>query len=75
MLVYPCAGDALLHGWDLATATGQDTELPEAVAAEVLAFMEQNLGDGPRPGFDPAVEVPAAAPVGDRLVALSGRHP
>jgi uncharacterized protein (TIGR03086 family) len=75
VLVYPCAGDALLHAWDLATATGQDAEIPEAVGAEVLTFMERNLGDGPRPGFAAAVPVPDDAPVGQRLVAMSGRHP
>jgi uncharacterized protein (TIGR03086 family) len=75
VLVYPCAGDALLHGWDLAKATGQDVEIPEAVGAEVLAFMERNLGDGPRPGFAAAIAVPDDAPVGVRLVAMSGRHP
>jgi uncharacterized protein (TIGR03086 family) len=75
VLVYPCAGDALLHGWDLATATGQDAEIPEAPGAEVLVFVEQNLGDGPRPGFAAAVPVPDDAPVGQRLVASSGRRP
>lgn len=76
MMVYACAGDALLHGWDLAKATGQDTALPEAPAAEVLAFMERmSGGDAPRPNFDPPVPVPDDASVGDRLVGLSGRRP
>ncbi len=75
VLVYPCAGDAILHGWDIATATGQDTVMPRNAAAEVLSFVEQNLGSGPRPGFDAAVEVPADASVGDRLVGSSGRRP
>jgi uncharacterized protein (TIGR03086 family) len=75
VLVYPCSGDAILHGWDIATATGQDTAMPGDAAAEVLAFVEQNLGSGPRPGFADAVEVPADASVGDRLVGSSGRRP
>ncbi len=75
VLVYPCAGDALLHGWDLATATGQDAEIPEAPGAEVLTFIERNLGDGPRPGFAAAVPVSEDASVGERLVASSGRQP
>ncbi len=75
VLVFPCAGDALLHGWDLATATGQDARIPDAAGAEVLGFVERNLGDGPRPGFAAAVAVRDDAPVWERLVASSGRQP
>jgi hypothetical protein len=74
-VVIPCAGDALLHGWDVAKASGQDTEIPAGPAAEVLAFMERNGGDGPRPNFDAPVAVADGASVGERLVGLSGRHP
>ena len=76
VMAYPCAADALIHGWDLATATGQDPTIPEGPATEALGFMlRMGGGDAPRPNFDPPVPVPDDASVTDRLVAFSGRRP
>lgn len=73
-------GDALLHGWDVAVATGQDPALPEAPAELMLGFMQGMLKpemrrEGPDATFGLEVPVPADAPAGDRLVAFSGRDP
>jgi uncharacterized protein (TIGR03086 family) len=72
--------DVLVHGWDLATAVGLPDELPEDVANFALGFTENMLkpemrSDAPDASFGPAVEVPADAPVGVRLVAFLGRQP
>jgi len=69
--------DILVHGWDLAKATGQLTTLDQALAGHVLDFAHQSLAtDESRAGrIGPAVPVSADAPVTDRLVGFLGRQP
>ena len=68
--------DILVHGWDLAQATGQPATLDDTLAAHVLAFAEQAITPGFRaPRIGPAVPVAADAPLTDRLVAFLGRQP
>jgi uncharacterized protein (TIGR03086 family) len=68
--------DILVHGWDLARATGQDPALDEGAAADVLAFAHQAVTDDTRaPRIGPEVPVRDDAPVPDRLVAFMGRTP
>lgn len=72
--------DSLVHTWDVATATGQDTTLPEAPAELAFAFVTGMLQpsmrqEGPDAAFGPEVEVAADAPLTDRLVAFLGRRP
>ena len=67
--------DGLLHGWDLATATGQRYEVPPAVTDAVAAFAHGALTDELRDGdtFKDATDVgPDAGPI-ERLAAFSGR--
>lgn len=66
----------VLHGWDLAKATGQEYHCDEAVAAVVLRTVEEQ-GELFRQykGFAEPVAVPDDAPVFDRALALSGRDP
>jgi uncharacterized protein (TIGR03086 family) len=68
----------LMHGWDLARATGQDWRPSARAAEESLSFApamltEDYQGDG-KP-FGKPVPVPANAPPLDRLLGLSGRDP
>jgi uncharacterized protein (TIGR03086 family) len=67
--------DVLIHGWDLAKATGQDTTLdPELVDAcfEVINPQIDLLkGSGM---FGTAVEVPPDADPQTKLLATLGRH-
>lgn len=66
----------LLHGWDLARATGQQPRYePEAIAA-VSAFVQANLPAERPPEFPfaPATQPPADASALDRLAALTGRE-
>jgi uncharacterized protein (TIGR03086 family) len=68
--------DILVHGWDLAQATGQPADLDGRLAAHVLAFAEQAITAETRaPRIGPALTVAADAPVTDRLVAFLGRRP
>jgi uncharacterized protein (TIGR03086 family) len=71
--------DTVVHGTDLARATGQDVsvdpELAEAVYGMTSEMMEPN-GSFPRgTAFAPPVEVPADAPVQDKMLAYLGRRP
>lgn len=66
--------DGLVHGWDLATATGQAYDPPEELVAAVQAFGEQALP--PLAGsdaFGQPTEPPAGATPIERLAALTGR--
>jgi uncharacterized protein (TIGR03086 family) len=69
--------ETLVHGWDLACATGQPVPFPDGLAAGELAFSEDLLGRLPagRQPFAPSQPVPDDAPALDRLVALLGRSP
>jgi uncharacterized protein (TIGR03086 family) len=69
--------DQLVHTWDLATATGQDTSLdPELVEACIAMFLPEMPERGRAGGLiGPAVEVPAGASAQDRLLAAMGRRP
>lgn len=69
--------DDLVHGWDVARATGQPTGYPDEVVARALTFSEENLsGLGSEGGpFAPSRTIAGDAPPIDRLVALLGRDP
>ena len=69
--------DGLVHGWDLATATGQAYDPPEDVVSDVDGFARVALTDDLRDGdtFAMAVEPPADASALVRLVAFTGRRP
>ena len=67
--------DNLVHGWDLATAIGVGSELPEDLAEWSLDFLfpfAGMLGDGAF--FGPIVEPPAEAAAEVRLLGLVGRQ-
>ena len=69
--------EILVHGWDLARATGQAIPFADELAVGELAFSSDLLGripDGRRP-FAPTRAVDGEAPAIDRLVALLGRDP
>jgi uncharacterized protein (TIGR03086 family) len=68
--------DILVHGWDLAAATGQPASLDEDLAGHVLAFASQAITDESRGvRIGPAIPVDATAPVTDRLMGFLGRQP
>ncbi|HYQ69686.1 TIGR03086 family metal-binding protein [Actinophytocola sp.] len=69
-------GELVVHGWDLAAATGQRLDLPASLlthlAATTPAAAEQARAMGL---FGPEVTVSADAPALDRILGLTGRDP
>lgn len=68
------AVEELVHGWDLARATGEQVRFPGGVVERQIAFTRDKLGDVPpdRSPFAPPQPVPAHAAPLDRLAALLG---
>jgi uncharacterized protein (TIGR03086 family) len=74
--------EVIVHGWDLAVATGQsypadDPSLGAAISTAygwASSVAAQNPGGTPGL-FGPPVDVPADAPVFDRLLGATGRQP
>ena len=75
---YVAINEVVVHGWDIAAATGHDygceTELVEAARAFVQGAVAQNP-DGSPGLFGAPVAVPESAPPLDRLIGLTGRDP
>jgi uncharacterized protein (TIGR03086 family) len=71
--------ELVVHGWDIARATGRPYEAGEDEIESCLVFVaptvEQSGGQGVPGLFGPVVDVPADAPALDRLLALTGRNP
>lgn len=67
--------DGLVHGWDLATATGQPYSPSDSLVAEADAFARQAIAPEMRDGDTFAAEVTpsdTASPI-ERLAAFTGR--
>jgi uncharacterized protein (TIGR03086 family) len=71
--------ELVIHGWDVARASGQSFECDEPTLEAVHGFVAQFSGPGQeaaRAGlFGPEVEVPDDAPLLDRVIGLTGRDP
>ena len=70
--------DTVVHGWDIARATGQsiadfDPELADAALGFMHEMMKPEFRGGP--AFAAEVEVGTDAPVYDRLAGFAGRAP
>jgi uncharacterized protein (TIGR03086 family) len=67
--------DGLVHGWDIATATGQRYEPSDTLVAEADAFARQAIAPAMRDGdtFAAATDPPAGATPIERLAAFTGR--
>ncbi|MGN6474760.1 MAG: TIGR03086 family metal-binding protein [Mycobacteriales bacterium] len=66
--------DVLIHGWDLATATGQDTTLDPELVGACLRIVEPQLDMLTASGaFKPGGEVPADADPQTKLLTWLGR--
>ncbi|MER5217173.1 TIGR03086 family metal-binding protein [Streptomyces sp. NPDC002838] len=71
------ADELVIHGWDLARATGQRYE-PDPAALQAsydMLFAAAEDSDRGDDIFGPVVSVPDEAPLLDRAVGLSGRDP
>ena len=77
MVALTAADELVVHGWDVARATGQpyrcETELLEAAHQFLAQFASPDAPAGPEVPFGPSRPVPQDAPLLDRVVALAGR--
>jgi uncharacterized protein (TIGR03086 family) len=70
--------ELVVHGWDVARASGQSFSVDQPSLDAVHEFAQQIQAAGPeaREGlFGPAVIVPDDAPLLDRVIGLTGRDP
>jgi uncharacterized protein (TIGR03086 family) len=65
--------EVLIHGWDIAAATGQDTRLPACLTQAGLDYLESNPKVVAAWGFA-SVNGPAGADPQARLLGLAGRR-
>lgn len=66
----------VIHGWDLAAATGQPYDPPAEVVRAAIAGVEPMLDMGREGGWYGAeVTVEDCAPALHRLLAMTGRDP
>ena len=77
------SADLVLHGWDLARATGQDDRIDPDEIERLWPDMQEIPEEMRTPGafgpgivvFGPLVAVPDDAPLQDRMLGLIGRDP
>ena len=70
--------EVIVHGWDIAVATGHDYACEPGPLQAALEFVQLAVARDPNgsPGlFGPPVSVPDGAPQLDRLLGLTGRDP
>jgi uncharacterized protein (TIGR03086 family) len=66
--------DVLIHGWDLATSTGQDPRLDDDLVEACRTVAEPQIGMLRASGaFGERVQVAADASAQSRLLAMFGR--
>ena len=74
VVVHLNLSEIVLHGWDVSRATGERAEVPEPLAAAVLAFGQAFLSDELRArAFAPRVDHDGST--SDRMAAFYGRRP
>ncbi|MDA2809775.1 TIGR03086 family metal-binding protein [Nocardiopsis sp. RSe5-2] len=68
--------EVVVHGWDLARATGRGFDPPEAAVRACLEHVADFVPKAPVPElWGPEVPVGPGAPLLDRVVAITGRDP
>ena len=68
--------EQLVHGWDLAKATGQETKMPEDLAESAFQMVYGRMTDEQRGNFFKSeVKVPDDASAQEKLLAYAGRKP
>lgn len=80
VVIWIASSDIFTHGWDLAKAIDQSTDLDPELAQMILQRMYVTLPDSMRgtdgnAPFGPKVDVPSSAPAADRLAGYLGRTP
>jgi uncharacterized protein (TIGR03086 family) len=70
--------ELVIHGWDVARASGQDYDCDPAALEAIHGFVAEvaAAGEEGRQGlFGPPVDVGDSAPLLDRVIGLTGRDP
>ncbi len=67
--------ELVIHGWDLAKATGQPSGYEGPGLEAVLAMVQQFRASGVEGLFGPQLPVPDEAPALDRILGIAGRDP
>ena len=67
--------EVVLHGWDLARATGQDYEIDEETAAALLPFVSDFDPAGTPGMFGPALDTSPDSTTFEQVLARAGRDP
>jgi uncharacterized protein (TIGR03086 family) len=70
--------EVVVHGWDVATASGHRFTCPSDLLEALFGFLSGFVGANPNgvPGlFDPPVPVPESADLLDQVLGLTGRDP
>lgn len=67
--------EVVIHGWDVARASGQPYDVDAATAEACLAHLAQFEPSGTEGLFGPAITVSEDAPAIDRIAGRSGRDP
>jgi uncharacterized protein (TIGR03086 family) len=70
--------EVVVHGWDLALATGQPYAVEAPLLEAVYGFVRGSAEQNPQgtPGlFGPPIFLPDDAPLLDRVIGLAGRDP
>jgi uncharacterized protein (TIGR03086 family) len=79
MVGLTAADELVVHGWDVARATGQPYACEPELLAAAESFLDQfaspDAPAGPDVAFGPSRQVPVGVPGLDRVVALAGRDP
>lgn len=65
--------ELVVHGWDLAEATGQSFDATETDLAILLDLLREVPAEGTPGMFGPVVPVPAQSPALERVLARTGR--
>lgn len=67
--------ELVVHGWDLAAASGQSVEYSPEVVAATKQIVEGAVAGGPADFFHPPVSIGDDASDMDKMLAMSGRAP
>ena len=68
--------EVILHGWDVARASGQEVEISDALGAEVLRCVSATADQGRElHAYGPEVAVADDASDLDKALGLAGRDP
>ena len=68
--------DIVLHKWDFAKATGQNTSMDSSLAEASYNVLAPVIEDVRKGGaFEPGVQVPITASIQNKLLGLAGRQP